>query len=101
MKTTDKASPSIADGKETFTLMSRDTISRREFLIGSAAVAVTIFLSGVLFGAPDGKKTFTILHTKRHALELHWHGSGRGLYPIQAQRRYDERAREVRAIKIG
>jgi 5'-nucleotidase / UDP-sugar diphosphatase len=63
MKTTDKEPDAIADGKETFTLMSRDTISRREFIIGSAAFGVTIFLPGVLFAAPDGKKTFTILHT--------------------------------------
>lgn len=63
MKTTDKDPPSIADGKETFTLMSRETISRREFLVLSAAFGVTIFLPGVLSAAPNGKKTFTILHT--------------------------------------
>ena len=63
MKTTDKEPAAIADGKETFTLMSRDTISRREFLVVSAAFGVTIFLPGVLSAAPDGKKTFTILHT--------------------------------------
>ncbi len=63
MKTTDKEPAAIADGKETFTLMSRDTISRREFLVVSAAFGVTICLPGVLSAAPDGKKTFTILHT--------------------------------------
>ncbi len=52
-----------AGGKETFTLMSRDTISRREFLAVSAAVGVTILLPGGLSAAVDGKKTFTILHT--------------------------------------
>ena len=43
--------------------MSRDTISRREFLAGSAAVGATILLPGGLSAAADGKKTFTILHT--------------------------------------
>ncbi|MCK7577555.1 MAG: twin-arginine translocation signal domain-containing protein [Chromatiales bacterium] len=43
--------------------MSRDTISRREFLAGSAAVGVTLLLPGRLSAAADGKKTFTILHT--------------------------------------
>jgi 5'-nucleotidase len=41
----------------------RDTISRREFLAGSAAVGVTILLPGGLYAAGDGKKSFTILHT--------------------------------------
>ena len=63
MKTADKEPAAAADGKETFTLMSRDTISRREFLVGSAAVGVTILLPGGLSAAADGKKTFTILHT--------------------------------------
>jgi 5'-nucleotidase len=43
--------------------MSRDTISRREFLITSAAVGVTILLPGYLAAAPQGAKTFTLLHT--------------------------------------
>jgi len=51
-----------ADGKETFSLMSRETLSRREFLAGSAA-AVAMILTGPLFAAVDGNKTFTILHT--------------------------------------
>ena len=63
MKTTDEEPAAAADEKETFTLMSRDTISRREFLAGSAAVGATILLPGALFAAVDGKKTFTILHT--------------------------------------
>ncbi len=54
---------SAADGKETYTWMSRDTISRREFLAGAAAVGVTMLLPGGLYAALDGKKTFTILHT--------------------------------------
>ena len=63
MKTRDKKPAAAADGEETFALMSRDTITRREFLAVSAAVGVTILLPGGLFAAVDGKKTFTILHT--------------------------------------
>jgi 5'-nucleotidase/UDP-sugar diphosphatase len=40
-----------------------ETVSRREFLAGSAAGAATLFLSGEPATAADGKKTFTILHT--------------------------------------
>jgi len=43
--------------------MQRDPISRREFVIGSAATGATFVLADVLAAAPDGKKTFTILHT--------------------------------------
>ena len=43
--------------------LSRETISRREFLAGSAAAIATIYLTGPLSAAADGKKTFTILHT--------------------------------------
>ena len=63
MRTTDNKPPAAEDVRETFTLMSCDTISRREFLIGSAAVGVTILLPGLVSAAVDGKKTFTILHT--------------------------------------
>jgi len=56
--------PATAEGcKESFTLLSRDSISRREFLAVSAAVGVTLLLPGGLSAAADGKKTFTILHT--------------------------------------
>jgi 5'-nucleotidase/UDP-sugar diphosphatase len=64
MKSTDKKPAAAAnDSEETFTLTSRDTLTRREFLAGTAAVGATILLSGDLFAAVDGKKTFTILHT--------------------------------------
>ena len=43
--------------------MSRGTLSRREFLAGSAAAGAAIFLPGQRAAAADGKKTFTILHT--------------------------------------
>ena len=39
------------------------SLSRREFLAGSAAVGATMCLTGAVSAAPDGKKTFTILHT--------------------------------------
>lgn len=43
--------------------MPHETVSRREFLAGSAAGAAALFLSGEPAVAADGKKTFTILHT--------------------------------------
>ena len=43
--------------------MSRETLSRREFLAASAAIGATICLTGPLSAAPAGKQTFTILHT--------------------------------------
>jgi 5'-nucleotidase / UDP-sugar diphosphatase len=43
--------------------MSHDTVSRREFLAGAAAVGATIALSGDVAAAAGGAKTFTILHT--------------------------------------
>ena len=63
MKIRDKKPIAAEDDKETNTPISRNTITRREFLVGSAAVGVTILLPGGLFAAGDGKKTFTILHT--------------------------------------
>jgi len=61
MKTADKEQ--AAAEKESVTRRSRDTISRREFLVGSAAVGATILLPRLLSAAVYGKKTFTILHT--------------------------------------
>jgi 5'-nucleotidase/UDP-sugar diphosphatase len=43
--------------------MSCEPLSRRKFLAGSAAVGATICLTGAGSAAPDGTKTFTILHT--------------------------------------
>jgi 5'-nucleotidase len=63
MKSAAKKPAAANDSEETFTLISGDTISRREFLIDAAVVGATILLSGDLFAATDGKKTFTILHT--------------------------------------
>lgn len=43
--------------------MTQNSITRREFLVGSAIGAATIVLSGDPAAAADGMKTFTILHT--------------------------------------
>jgi 5'-nucleotidase len=43
--------------------MSRQPVSRRKFLTGSAVGAAAIVLSAEPAAAADGKKTFTILHT--------------------------------------
>jgi 5'-nucleotidase / UDP-sugar diphosphatase len=43
--------------------MANESVSRRDFLAGSAAGAATLLLSGEPAAAADGKKTFTILHT--------------------------------------
>jgi 5'-nucleotidase/UDP-sugar diphosphatase len=61
MKTLDRKPD--GDEKKNMNLTPCGTISRREFLAGTAAVGATVFLSGDLFAATDGKKTFTILHT--------------------------------------
>mgnify|MGYP001415143665 CR=1 FL=1 len=63
MKTTHDDPSAAADGEETFTYMSRETLSRRDFLAGAAAFGVTIVLPGEFAAAADGKRTFTILHT--------------------------------------
>jgi 5'-nucleotidase/UDP-sugar diphosphatase len=63
MKARDKEPAAAADEKKAITILSRDAISRREFLAGSAAAIAAIYLTGPLFAAADGKKTFTILHT--------------------------------------
>jgi len=52
-----------ADGKKTFSLMSRETLSRREVLAGSVAIGALLILRGGPAAAAEGKKTFTILHT--------------------------------------
>jgi 5'-nucleotidase/UDP-sugar diphosphatase len=41
----------------------KETLSRREFLAGAAAISVTMLLPGYLCAAPAGARTFTILHT--------------------------------------
>ena len=43
--------------------MRGGTLSRREVLDAAAVIGATTVLPGALSAAPDGKKTFTILHT--------------------------------------
>jgi 5'-nucleotidase / UDP-sugar diphosphatase len=62
-KTTYKAPVAARLGKKSFSLMSRKKLTRREFMAISAAAAATVLLPGAPSAAPDGKKTFTILHT--------------------------------------
>jgi 5'-nucleotidase / UDP-sugar diphosphatase len=63
MKTDDEEHAAAADGKNTSSILSREALSRREFLAVSAAVGATVFMPGLLSAAGDGKKTFTLLHT--------------------------------------
>ncbi|HTZ41077.1 MAG TPA: bifunctional UDP-sugar hydrolase/5'-nucleotidase [Syntrophales bacterium] len=63
MRRKDEKPAAAEDRKETFTIMTRDTISRREFLAGTVAVGATVLLPGGLFAATSSKQTFTILHT--------------------------------------
>jgi 5'-nucleotidase/UDP-sugar diphosphatase len=58
-----KVQPVTADQDVTFTGVSRETFSRREFLAGSAVAGITLLMPGFLAAAPAGAKTFTILHT--------------------------------------
>jgi 5'-nucleotidase/UDP-sugar diphosphatase len=61
MKT--KQDEPAAEGIELITLLSRETLSRREVLAGSVAIGASVVLGGERAWAADGKKTFTILHT--------------------------------------
>jgi 5'-nucleotidase/UDP-sugar diphosphatase len=61
MKT--KQDEPAAEGIETITLLSRETLSRREVLAGSVAIGAMVVLRGERAWAADGKKTFIILHT--------------------------------------
>jgi 5'-nucleotidase / UDP-sugar diphosphatase len=63
MKANHEVPATAADGRTTVTLLSRETLSRREFLAGAAAIGATFVLPGESAAAADGRKTFTILHT--------------------------------------
>jgi 5'-nucleotidase / UDP-sugar diphosphatase len=63
METTLGKPAATADGNETVAILSRETLTRRDFLAGAAAIGATFILPGELAAAADGKKTFTILHT--------------------------------------
>ncbi len=54
---------SAVAGHEAVTIVSRETLTRRELLAGAAAMGATFILPGELAAATDGKKTFTLLHT--------------------------------------
>jgi len=55
MKTTHGEPAPAADGKETCTPMTRETLSRREFMAVSAAAGATILLPGALPAATKEK----------------------------------------------
>ncbi len=63
MNTEHEEPAAAADGGKTGTRTRGGTLSRREFVAVAAAVGATTVLPGALSAAPDGKKTFTILHT--------------------------------------
>ena len=63
MNTEHEEPAAAADGGKTDTRMRGGTLSRREFVAAAAAVGATSVLPGSLSAVPDGKKTFTILHT--------------------------------------
>ena len=63
MKTAELEPAAAADRTSSSALMSRETLSRRELLAGSAAAGAAVVLRGEPAAAADGKKTFTILHT--------------------------------------
>lgn len=63
MKIRDYKHAGVEDGKQTGLDALCETLSRREFLAGSAAVGITLLLPGFVAAAPAGAKTFTLLHT--------------------------------------
>jgi len=63
LNTPAKALSVATDCDETHTSLSRETLSRREFLASSAAIGVTLLMPGFISAAPAGAKTFSILHT--------------------------------------
>ena len=63
MKNTPTSSCKQADIDESVALLSRETLARREFLAGAAAIGATFILPSELAKAKIRMKTFTILHT--------------------------------------
>jgi 5'-nucleotidase / UDP-sugar diphosphatase len=63
MKTGNNKMNPAEDGNETVSILSREMLTRRDFLAGAAAIGATFILPGELAAAAEGKKTFTILHT--------------------------------------
>ncbi len=63
METTPRESMVAADAIDSVVILSREALTRRDFLAGAAAIGATFILPGELAVAAEGKKTFTILHT--------------------------------------
>ena len=63
MKTARAELVATAEENKNITFMSRETLSRRKLLAGSAAAGAMVVLRGEAARAADGKQTFTILHT--------------------------------------
>jgi 5'-nucleotidase/UDP-sugar diphosphatase len=63
MKTPCNSPAAAADEIETVAILSGETLTRRNFLAGAAAIGATLALPAELVAAAEGKKTFTILHT--------------------------------------
>ncbi len=63
MTTRHEESTLAVDLEELGHQLSREPVSRREFMAGAVAVGVTLLKPGFLSAAPAGTKTFTILHT--------------------------------------
>ena len=63
MTTRHEESTLAVDLEELGHQLSREPVSRREFMAGAVAVGVTLLKPGFLAAAPAGAKTFTILHT--------------------------------------
>ena len=63
MKSTPRRSDAAADMNVSVAILSREALTRRDFLAGAAAIGATFTLPEELAAAADGRKTFTILHT--------------------------------------
>ena len=63
MKNTPTSPCKQADIDESVALLSRETLARREFLAGAAAIGATFILPSEMAKAEIRMKTFTILHT--------------------------------------
>jgi len=63
MKTARAELVATAEEKKNVTFRSRETLSRRKLLAGSAAAGAMVVVRGEAASAADGKQTFTILHT--------------------------------------
>jgi 5'-nucleotidase/UDP-sugar diphosphatase len=63
LKSRERKQSAVTECEENSSIISGSSISRREFLVSSAAVGITLLLPAGLSAAADGKKTFTILHT--------------------------------------